>query len=708
MKRSTLIILTLILLFPLIPHDLSTAQSQPESDAPYIYYYSDLLNAFVIERADGTDSRTLGDDLIPEDTNTIAGAGWSPSGEWFAWTAAWIGGYGETHRGYKPGVVHVSGQHHMTALDNIHDARMAWHPTEDLLFVAGVTVETDYDAVPRSDSSHIRMTLIDPNGDSIISSVEIERFVRGQSYQEAVPQIFWYDDEYAIAYYEERLDPYSSDAIQEVTIFFVFDMEGSVSTHVYPRVARQSDVYYMPAISEDGYVLYQNADQTIIIENVVTGYQQYFDDADDMIVRTVDWHDDRQSATIEGYDRTCDPISSCPITRTFSFQHISELTPLPPPSEVTTVDIQIRRACQEANTDYVALPFAGESDSSPYQFTLYDCEEFTAIDTYEIPFGSISLSVSADGRYVATAGYGIRIFDIAAKTSIVLPPDGRSYNADSGGYVLWHPEQAWFFSGESSSRAGGGGGPLYLGVVSADGIVNRDLTVCGLSEPCIGWLPDRVDRALLSEGQTTPMIPEPDHILRGTDWSFYLSWSPDGQRITRAMRHFGEPIGETTMLDAHTGEVLSVLPPIDNFRTVIDWLQTSNGTYTATIINKSIEQPQYGRWTWAISPDQRYAAIELDAYSGIVLYDIVAQEQIFEFGHPGYPVVVFSPDSRYVVYSGPYQPLQIWDVETGAMVSRINTNATAVAFSPDGQTLAVASSWDIQLWDVETLLTTTN
>ncbi|HML22848.1 MAG TPA: hypothetical protein PKD09_14450, partial [Aggregatilinea sp.] len=36
------------------------AQGDSESDAPYIYYYSSDHNAFVIERADGTDTRLLG------------------------------------------------------------------------------------------------------------------------------------------------------------------------------------------------------------------------------------------------------------------------------------------------------------------------------------------------------------------------------------------------------------------------------------------------------------------------------------------------------------------------------------------------------------------------------------------------------------------------------------------------------------------------
>lgn len=59
----------------------ATAQDDP----PYIYYYSGTLNGIVVERADGTDSRILGQGLMPEAANFVDGPGWSPDGRWFAW-----------------------------------------------------------------------------------------------------------------------------------------------------------------------------------------------------------------------------------------------------------------------------------------------------------------------------------------------------------------------------------------------------------------------------------------------------------------------------------------------------------------------------------------------------------------------------------------------------------------------------------------------
>lgn len=59
-----------------------------QSDAPYIYYYSRLLEGWVIERADGTDSRLFAQGMMPRDHLAVWERGWSPSGEWFTWLSA--------------------------------------------------------------------------------------------------------------------------------------------------------------------------------------------------------------------------------------------------------------------------------------------------------------------------------------------------------------------------------------------------------------------------------------------------------------------------------------------------------------------------------------------------------------------------------------------------------------------------------------------
>jgi len=55
-----------------------------EESPPYLYYYSPVENAFIIERADGSDPRIFGVGLLPSDTRSVSGPGWSPDGKRFA------------------------------------------------------------------------------------------------------------------------------------------------------------------------------------------------------------------------------------------------------------------------------------------------------------------------------------------------------------------------------------------------------------------------------------------------------------------------------------------------------------------------------------------------------------------------------------------------------------------------------------------------
>ena len=100
----------------------SLAPKGSQSTAPYLSYFDDERGAFVIERADGIDSRLFGEGLMPKGTNSVDGAGWSPSGKWFAWTAAEIqlaGNYFTT--GSQPFVLNIDGKRRLHALERRYD-----------------------------------------------------------------------------------------------------------------------------------------------------------------------------------------------------------------------------------------------------------------------------------------------------------------------------------------------------------------------------------------------------------------------------------------------------------------------------------------------------------------------------------------------------------------------------------------------------------
>src|SRR5687767_4111577 len=91
MKKLSIVVLLLILI-GCSAAEMSIIESlpTPDSRAPHIYFFSGLRNAFVVERADGTDSFLLGEGLVGGH-DELGRVEWSPSGHYFSWMT-----YGQT------------------------------------------------------------------------------------------------------------------------------------------------------------------------------------------------------------------------------------------------------------------------------------------------------------------------------------------------------------------------------------------------------------------------------------------------------------------------------------------------------------------------------------------------------------------------------------------------------------------------------------
>src|SRR5690606_39134918 len=117
------------------------ASSQSEA-APYLYYFSEERHAFVIERADGTDSRLLGQGSIPINAVGADGAdgadgAWSASGEYFAWATRkrwleWVDPRQTNEAEEAFGILRSDGSAVPLDLpEGIWRHRFAWSPTGD-------------------------------------------------------------------------------------------------------------------------------------------------------------------------------------------------------------------------------------------------------------------------------------------------------------------------------------------------------------------------------------------------------------------------------------------------------------------------------------------------------------------------------------------------------------------------------------------------
>lgn len=111
----------------------STNMQAGNQNAPYIYYYSFSKQAFIVERADGSDSRILASYKLPDKHVSIEGAGWSPSKKWFAWTSETEGG-GSTEAAY---IVSSEGTNLIRIFPkDVQVIDMNWSSQYDLLMVS--------------------------------------------------------------------------------------------------------------------------------------------------------------------------------------------------------------------------------------------------------------------------------------------------------------------------------------------------------------------------------------------------------------------------------------------------------------------------------------------------------------------------------------------------------------------------------------------
>ncbi len=150
------ILLVLLVLIAALMVSSVLASSQDDL-APYIYYHSEALNAIVIERADGTDSRAIARGLMPEDHNSMGDFAWSPSGEWLVWTSVY-----QPHMGYRPPaslwLFNADGERRLSILDDMQNVEhVSWSSAGDYLLVIQSFYEQDKSTIWLIDASQQRV-----------------------------------------------------------------------------------------------------------------------------------------------------------------------------------------------------------------------------------------------------------------------------------------------------------------------------------------------------------------------------------------------------------------------------------------------------------------------------------------------------------------------------------------------------------------------
>ncbi len=711
---------------------------------PYIYYFSDKLNAFIVERADGTDTRVLGAGLMddPADAGVyVDGPGWSPSGEWFAWTAqpAWM-----QPRQYinRPYAIRANGTQRLTVLDNFKDARLAWAGDRDVLLM----VARDFEAVPRADFAAVLAADYDPpTVEQFIAAVE----ARDQNREQPVETFYLvYTHLMAVDAAQDRI--VSSVTVRTITDYYVdlrdipaalptadhdhlmiryrdecayfvrdcgtahflsVDADGVIADHVFDT---PSDIV---SISPAGWVASATED-SFQIENVLTGQQHQFVpvNSPDQIV----WDDSGQYAMVvneQVWWLDCPAAQMYPLRENWT---VADFYPrIGRPIWSPDSGYALLRGADDtlgvfnrANGSFSTLPLAAGAQADfvgwywsdttqvglyyPGQFIIYDLTTLTAHDINADIGENTAARLAPDGQHLAFVANGPIVYDLVTGAYQQSRPSYAGFQTFWGGEVDWHPAGDWLLIYEEALIAGGGY-QRNFGVMRADGATRRDLGYLDrLPTPLtLDWLPPQVDPADLPPPITEPLFPQPAITLHGAHWSFYVAWSPDGRWLAAGL-DWGRGANNIDIWAVDTAQITQSFAGVGSAERV-RW--SAGEPVTAELY---VPEPT-GDGEYVISaysPDGRHVIQNnrvIDTLTGQVVTELDIRGGFYSFA-------AFSPDGAWLASSDVFDGVRIWDTTTWTVVATLPNPGQAVAWSPDGTLLAVAASWEVQIWDMADLL----
>lgn len=724
----------------------TTAPSADSEDIPYLYYYSDLLNSFVIERADGTDSRTLAADVMPVEHLIMRGPGWSPSGRWFAWTSSEYRG-----PGYAPAqgwIVSADGTHRITLLDHVQDVQaMLWSPAGDILFV----VESSY---PPQDDTKV-CYLIDVQAEIVITSFELVGMHDAAWSRNGEFVVFHYLGEQP----DDRTE-------RRPTLLRTLSRTGDIIDRPARRLpdVQVSDGWGIePRLLSANWLLFYTPDEsTLIAENSVTGEIIEFETA--AVASLVYWNA-AGDACLLWNERTGDlwllSISErkiVPIAENAGFGISTYLRPFsmqvwsPTRNQaVFAVDgalylfdadrqqveplsgIDTKVALWAWLSDGKALLIGTESEGSGNRLSYYDIEQAQLTPLAEHVWSGIP---SPDMSYIALLGRDSpTIIHVADGTTIHMMPNSGSTMTYVTHY-RWDSSSKWIITAEDRTFAGGGGGPTANGVAKADGTLHRELNRTGFTVTGINWLPDRVI-PFLASGQPESVLLQPIMTLEHDGEVLGVAWSPDGRRIASYNRVGSGPdpglmnIWDITRDSSHRVNQFT-FPFCGDYPLpcMLSWSPDSRLLAANRIPTAEIWDPATGTqitqlpevdmlWTddgyeglpflSAYSPDGRLLAQLTDERDIIEIRDTGTGDRVLSIPAGRVFRFLWSPTGQQLaVLDAEEQQAQVrlWNVPSGDYVDLAFTkpyNTWDFAFNPDGTLLAWSSYYDrIRIFDTST------
>lgn len=551
LRRITVLFMCLLTL-PL------AAKLQSEAP-PYLYYYADYLNAFVVERADGSDSRQIGQGLVPEQDNTFIGPGWSPTGKWFAWTSFYnggaIGGTGES----TSYVITTDTGEPFKQVNGLANAFLAWSPNEDTLLIID---PTDRMMVDEATIPHFlaRISLIDMTSQTVITEFDLD--VNGiPKWAAGTSDIIWSSDgQFAAFYYRPYLEPY-----QETYKIVTITKDGMMQEQPVHATTTTAYMGTVPPLPQNLIVRYEPFRQIIAVNNPLTGETSEIDAliSQDSFWQTFDWNATGDFALIDEYvaypqhrlwllsltDNTLTliddmafeasfyyvahsggslteainvPAGWSPDGRLAVFRSSENYFSLLDPQTITVSEIS--DVPMSGNTIEVQWAIDNHTvtfgDANSRMAVHYDPDTKIATSTLlDHPLGWNTAIYSPSERYLSQGAMGQPLVTIDRLTgkNIQFQVSGNATVTDQN--IRWHPDEQWVIKGDANFMTDGSGFRL-IGVSNLSRTLWRELGACYFTAHCANWLPPQVDINTLPSGSSKSILPAPESVDYSVEFSF--------------------------------------------------------------------------------------------------------------------------------------------------------------------------------------------
>lgn len=700
----------------------STAQTAP----PYIYYFSDILHAFVIERADGTDSRVIGEGIIPKNHNAIENAVWSPSGRWFAFSSFHESSHSRTPR--QANVISTDGK---IAIP-FEEGWMSWSPVNDLLL--HVTYNNDSARVRLYDFDNYQKifdqpikggpcyycygTQWNPDGSQVAIRPDYFNFYNARIYNLLIADLSLSERNFPKAIQNQSPLIVSVNEQNQLSFHHIFTDQEWTFDFVTMDDSANLRLHWNPQYTQAIIQITKPRDPTPDSPNSYKYEADYF-------WVSLESVEGRLGSIGEGW--TTKPAFEGLVWSSRGDKVIFEtpdaLIVLSTPSlQLVTIPIQSTYHAWESETHILARTTSNIS-SGKFSGELFRIDVRTG-DIQQIEnSGSSNIWISPDGKYLQDRDeiYDLSTMDVIARSRMSGDP--------MGGYeeAIWNVDTDWVLMRKRYYRS------HHFEVIKLDDARTRELTTC-LMDSCAGWMPAGAADVIPQNGSLASVVPSPVKSLF-LDATFQrIAFSPDGTEID-VISTFGEDepakrtrwnvetaeMLEETEIPYCTGAGCTLAWDIDFFMSFAGRTQLTNAAQTyrlnfdenARIYSVVNVRTNDALYAWDVANSSWYVEhfswvgntlfIATNANSGICLRYWHPPAELRTLAIPF--ICEFSPNLDYALLIPQFhgERTVLLDVNSGEMFP-VNFYAHDGAFSPDGKQIVLGRNSIVTFWNVSDIV----